>query len=180
MKGKPDIFGVWERSVIIGHLLFPKNNYWGIHCFRFYFLEHDVSFHVNLYENKTYGKYKMCNTWENVPFGFAAWLTEESRGLGVWGWIWGLLLLITGLAQFSLTLAGLVACTMGVKTWCTRLWRDSGCSTPGPGSGPASPALLTGQVLCTVTAAAAAWCDHFYNSWRIFLYEMYIVGFLEI
>lgn len=137
MKGKPDMFGVWERSVIIGHLLSPKNNYWGIHCFRFYFLEHDVSFHVNLYENKTYGKYEMCNTRASVLFGFAAWLTAESRGLGVWGWSWGRLLLITGFAQFSLTLQGLVTCTTGVKTWCTRLWRDSGCSTPGPGSGPA-------------------------------------------
>lgn len=179
MKGKPDIFGVWERSVIIGHLLFPKNNYWGIHCFRFYFLEHDCHFVLICMKTK-----RMANTECEPPRKCPVWLCCMARwreqGLGCLGCSWGLRLLVTGLAQFSLTLQGLVTGTTGVKTWCTRLWRDSGCSTPGPGSGPASPALVTGQVLCTVTPAPAAWCDRFYNSWRIFLYELYIVGFLEM
>lgn len=178
MKGKPDIFGVWERSVIIGHLLFPKNSYWGTHCFRFYFLEHDVSFHVNLYENKTYGKYKMCNPRESVLFGFAAWLTEESRA-----WVSGVKPRpppppLTGLAQFP-SLCRVWSPAQRVKTWCTRLWRDSGCSTPGPGS--ARPPLRWWQAGCSAQwggSCRLVWS--FYNRWRIFLYEMYIVGFLEI
>lgn len=114
----------------MSHLPLYKNNYWGY--FPFYFLDHDVSFHVNLCNQG--------NVWQIRNKGYlricSIWLLLHGLLKRAWAWVWSWGLPFTNtvaLGDFINSLEGLVTCNMGLRTWLMgcRGMKRALCRAPG-------------------------------------------------
>lgn len=96
----------------MGHLPLHKNNYWGY----FYFLEHDVSFRVNLCNQEN-----VWQVWNKEYLRICSiWLLLHGLLKRAWAWVWSWGLPFTNtvaLGDFINSLEGLVTCNMGLRAW---------------------------------------------------------------